>query len=308
MKRVLGIAVVLGLVGVLTVLAQEGQPKELWVSVSPGIGFDIVLIPAGKFMMGSPNSQKGRCNDETQHEVVLTKPFYMMKYPVTNSLWATVTGYTPPIFPIPFQSKREIDKFAGNIMSNEAPVASVSCIAVQNFINILNKETKDTYRLPTEAEWEYACRANTTTAYSFGDSVPPELIKAWDCNKWHTKVGKYKPNAFGLYDMHGLNFEWCNDWYGAYPNRAITDPKGPASSVVTDAKGIATPKSTGRVVRGGGAEEYPILIKRIDFGSDKFEEYREKGDVVISFNSSAHRKQLHSLNDYAGFRLVKTAK
>ena len=121
------------------------------------------------------------------------------------------------------------------------PVTNVSWEDCQDFIKKLNVKTKGGYRLPTEAEWEYACKAGTTTAYSFGDKMTPK-----DANYDDSKIGKsmavgsYKANAFGLYDLHGNVWEWCNDWHGEYPIEA-TDPKGPA-------KGIR------RVLRGGSSD------------------------------------------------------
>ena len=119
------------------------------------------------------------------------------------------------------------------------PVMDVTWEDCQEFIKKLNKKTDGGYRLPTEAEWEYACRAGTTTAYSFGDEITPQ-----DANYRASDIGKpievcsYKPNAFGLYDMHGNVYEWCEDWYGDYPAGAVTDPKGPATR-------------SSRVLRGG---------------------------------------------------------
>jgi len=179
-----------------------------------GIKLEMVLIPAGKFMIGSPASEKGRSANETQHEVTLTKPFYMGKYEITQEQWEGVMGNNP-------SSKTKGAKL---------PVTDVSWNDCQEFIKKLNEKTKGGYRLPTEAEWEYACRAGTTTAYSFGGEITPK-----DENYGGSKlgatvvVGGYKPNAFGLYDMHGNVWEWCEDWMADYPAGAVTDPKGPAT-------------------------------------------------------------------------------
>jgi len=221
MKRILGIAVVLGLAGALTVMAQEVKlGKAEVIELGKDVKLEMVLIPAGKFMMGSPASEKGRDADETQHEVTLTKPFYMGKYEVTQEQWQAVMGDNP-------SARTKGAKF---------PVTNVSWEDCQDFIKKLNAKSNGGYRLPTEAEFEYSCRAGTTTAYSFGDS----LTKA-DANidGDSTKaVGSYKPNAFGLYDMHGNVFEWCNDCYANYPAGAVIDPKGPATGKI-------------RVLRGG---------------------------------------------------------
>ena len=213
MKRILGIAMVLGLVGALTVRAQEVKPGKVEViELGKDVKLEMVLIPAGKFKMGSPKKEKDRSDDETQHEVTLTKPFYMGKYEVTQEQWFEIMGENP---------SRE--------KGRKLPVKNVSWNECHFFIRKLNEKTNGGYRLPTEAEWEFACRAGTTTAYSYGD----KLTKS-DANILGSSiktVGSYKPNAFGLYDMHGNVWEWCEDWYGDYPAGAVIDPKGPATGV-----------------------------------------------------------------------------
>jgi formylglycine-generating enzyme required for sulfatase activity len=169
-------------------------------------------------MMGSPASQIGRKSDETQYEVTLTKPFYMGKYEVTQEQWQAVMGDNPSL-----------------AKGAKLPVNKLSWNDCQQFINKLNAKSNGGYRLPTEAEWEYACRAGTITAYSYGDSLTKSdaSIEGGSIKL----VGSYTPNAFGLYDLHGNVWEWCEDWYGDYPAGSITDPKGPA-------------EGPGRVLRG----------------------------------------------------------
>ena len=197
-----------------TVAAKLKQEKEAKAKqmelVKLSIEKEMVLIPAGTFMMGSPESEEGRRDGETQHEVTLTKPFYMGKYEVTQEQWEAVMGKNP-----------------SDSKGAKLPVTNVSWGLCQAFITKLNAKKEGGYRLPTEAEWEYACRAGTTTAYSYGDS----LTKA-DANidgNSTKEVGSYKPNAFGLYDMHGNVWEWCEDWYGSLQDGEVTDPKGPAT-------------------------------------------------------------------------------
>jgi formylglycine-generating enzyme required for sulfatase activity len=216
MKRILGITMVVGLVGALAVLAQEVKPGKVdVVELGKDVNLEMVLIPAGKFKMGSPASEKDRRDNENQHEVTLTKPFYMGKYEVTQEQWESVMGNNP--------SYRKTAKY---------PVTNVSWEDCQEFIKKLNEKTKGGYRLPTESEWEYACRAGTTTAYSFGDKITPKDANYRDSEPLKAvAVGSYKPNAFGLYDMHGTVWEWCEDWKADYPN-------GPANG-------------RGRVLRGG---------------------------------------------------------
>jgi len=228
------------------------QLEEVKEDLRQGISLEMVLIPAGKFVMGSPESEEGRSDDETQHEVTLTKPYYMGKYEVTQEQWESVMGNNP--------SFTKGAKF---------PITGVSWGDCQDFIKKLNAKTSGGYRLPTEAEWEYACRAGTTTAFSFGDSLTKNdanydgsMIKA---------VGSYKPNAFGLYDMHGNIWEWCEDGYGIYPVGPLTDPKGPATG-------------EDRVLRGGSFH----LIGSAARSSKR------------SFNSPIDRY------DVCGFRLART--
>ena len=186
-----------------------------------GVKLEMVLVPAGKFMMGSPKNEKGRCENETQHEVTLTKPFYMGKYAVTQEQWESVMGNNP-----------------SDTKGAKLPVTDVSWEDCQEFIEKLNGITKGKYRLPTEAEWEYACRAGTSTAYSFGAKITPKDAN-YDDSKIEkpVAVGSYKPNAFGLYDMHGNVWEWCEDRYGDYPKGAVMDPKGPAKGDVCVLRG-----------------------------------------------------------------------
>ena len=189
-------------------LQKEMEEKE---DLGKGVKLDLVLIPAGKFVMGSPASEKGRYNDEKQHEVTITKPFYMGKYEVTQEQWESVMGNNP----------------SSRTKEAKLPVTDVSWEDCQEFIKKLNASTKGGYRIPYEAEWEFACRAGTTTAYSFGDS----LTKS-DANisgNSTRAVGSYKPNAFGLYDLHGNVWEWCEDWKADYQAGAVTDPKGPGT-------------------------------------------------------------------------------
>ena len=164
--------------------------------------------------MGVPKSDKlstiHQRQSYSQHVVTLTKPFYIGKYEVTQEQWEAVMGDNPSV-----------------LKGGKLPVTNVSWDDFQKFIKNLNAKTNGGYRLPTEAEWEYACRAGTTTVYSFGDKITPE-----DANYVDSKidkpvaVGSYKPNAFGLYDMHGNVFEHCLDWNNGYKGLAEIDPFG----------------------------------------------------------------------------------
>jgi formylglycine-generating enzyme required for sulfatase activity len=204
------------------------------MGVTNSIGMKLRLIPAGEFMMGSPRTDSGRIDNETQHRVSITKPFYLGVTEVTQEQYQKVMGTNPSRFQEP-----------------QNPVETVFWADAVEFCRKLSampaeKTAGHVYRLPTEAEWEYACRAGTTTVYGFGDDASRLGDYGWfDGNteesdsKTHP-VGEKKPNAWGLYDMHGGVYEWCQDWYGSYPRSgsARTDPTGAASGDT-------------RVVRGG---------------------------------------------------------
>ena len=205
-------------------IAGEGRRFSLPNSES----MEFVWIPAGTFMMGSPDSEKGRDKDEGPvHEVKISAGFWLGKYEVTQGQWEAVMGSNPSYF-------KGVDR----------PVDKVSWSDVQAFIGQLNAVVGTiAYRLPTEAEWEYACRAGTSTRWSFGDNESQlgdyaQLRKFW--GGFETKaVGSKLPNAWGLYDMHGNVHEWVQDWYGGYSRSSVVDPQGPSTG-------------SDRVGRGGG--------------------------------------------------------
>ncbi|MBZ0263184.1 SUMF1/EgtB/PvdO family nonheme iron enzyme [bacterium] len=214
---------------------RAGQTLQERVVLEEGMGSDGLLpgmvfvdIPTGSFMMGSPSNEKDRDNDETQHRVTISKSFQMMTTEVTQSMWVSVMGSNPSYF-----------------KGDNLPVERVSWTDCQEFIKKLNqRDPGKGYRLPTEAEWEYACRAGTTTRFNTGDSDSDLALTGWYSGNSGSKthpVGQKEPNAWGLYDMHGNVWEWCSDWKGDYPSGSVTDPTGPSG-----------PSSgTYRVLRGG---------------------------------------------------------
>jgi formylglycine-generating enzyme required for sulfatase activity len=191
-------------------------------------GIVLRLIPAGTFMMGSPTREAGRDSDETQHKVTLTHAFYCGKFEVTQGQWQQVCGNNPSGL-----ASADVD----------SPVETVSWEDCQAFVKALCEAEgvlEGTYQLLTEAEWEYACRAGSTTAYGFGDSDSVLGQYGWYSGNSEGQthpVGAAQPNAFGLYDMHGNVWEWCQDWYGEYPSGPQTDPTGPASGEARVARG-----------------------------------------------------------------------
>jgi formylglycine-generating enzyme required for sulfatase activity len=191
------------------------------------IKIKLLLIPAGKFMMGSPNDEQDRQDDEGPlRQVTITKSFYIGVYPVTQEQYEQVMAISHSRF-------RE---------SVQNPVETTTWDEAVAFCNKLSQRTGKKVHLPTEAQWEYACRAGTTTRYSFGDKEETLDDYGWSQSNSKAKthpVGEKKPNPWGLYDMHGNVWQWCSDWYAdSYKNASNEDPQGPGSG-------------RGRVLRGG---------------------------------------------------------
>ena len=221
----------------------------------PRVLMRLALIPLGKFMMGSPKNEAGRGSDEKQHEVTLTKPFYMALREVTFKQFR--------VFADEMKYKTSAERL-GSAMSlrgsqwyptkgifwrkpgfEQTPEHAVACVSwndARAFCAWLTGKTKKNVRLPTEAEWEHACRARTTTRFAFGqkdeqfskhgnyaDSSSGLLKRDQKLSDGHARtapVGRFKPNAWGLFDMHGNVAEWCRDMYGPYPKTPVTDPVG----------------------------------------------------------------------------------
>jgi formylglycine-generating enzyme required for sulfatase activity len=221
-------------------------PPELAKEITNSIGMKLVLVPAGKFTMGSPKSEEGRepfdKGSEEQHEVEITEPFYMGIFEVTQRQYKEVMGINPSYY-----------------SGDDLPVGRVSWDDAMAFCKKLSelpeeKQKKRGYTLPTEAQWEYACRGGplstedpfhygkllSSTQANFDGNYPYGGAAKGEYKARTVKVGSYKPNALGLYDMHGNVGEWCLDWYGGdyYKNSPSKDPTGPKDG-------------TGRVLRGG---------------------------------------------------------
>ncbi len=272
---------------------KKESPKKLSVDLGGGVKMEMVLIPSGEFMMGSGESAEETAaffnihgdkiltaflkSEHPQHRVRITKPFYLGTYHVTRGQFRQFVKdsgyktdaekgdvYVPPgafgwdpekkaFYHIKDYSWRK----AGFEQTDEHPVVNVTWNDAVAFCRWLSRKEGKTYRLPTEAEWEYACRAGTTTRYHSGHD-PETLAKVanvadatakakfpvgWGASDGYVftaPVGQFKPNAFGLYDMHGNAWQWCADWYGAdyYGKSPVDDPTGPDSG-------------TFRVLRGG---------------------------------------------------------
>ncbi|MCI5126271.1 MAG: formylglycine-generating enzyme family protein [Candidatus Electrothrix sp. AR5] len=223
---------------------QPSSPKQGETMTDPTTGMELVYVPKGCFQMGSPPDEKGRFDDEGPVHEVCVDGFWMGKYEVTQGQWQKIMGDNPAYF-------QNGDKY---------PVESVSWEDAQKFIIKLNKKSGKEYRLPTEAEWEYAARAGTKTSRHWGDDISCDKAmydnysETDNCAKYVRKqglkngstapVGSYSSNQFGLHDMLGNVYEWCADWYGDYSSSSQTNSVGPSSGSY-------------RVIRGGGWSNYP---------------------------------------------------
>lgn len=223
-----------------------------------GVTLEMVQIPGGRFTMGSPLTEAGRYDDESPQHQVTVPSFFMGKYPVTQEQYQAIMGQNPSYF-----------------KGEKRPVEQVSWDNAVEFCQKLTQKTGRTYRLPSEAEWEYACRTGTTTPFYFGETITTELANYrgtdWDYNgtiypgnygqapkgeyrKQTTEVGKFPPNAFGLYDMHGNIWEWCEDVYNDDYQGAPRDGSACSSGSNNDIK----------LLRGGSWDLNPRLCRCAD--------------------------------------------
>ena len=217
------------------------------------VGMVLVPIPAGEFRMGSPDSDPGaKPREKPQHLVKITKPFYLCVYEVTQQQYEKVMGTRP------WQGKRYVQE------GHDYPASFVSWHDAVEFCRKLSEKEGVEYRLPTEAEWEYACRAGTTRNYSFGDDASKLGQYAWyKKNTWNVgekyahRVGQKLPNPWGLYDMHGNVWEWCQDCYAPYGNeKDISDPMGPTQGEY-------------RLLRGGSFLDQASIVRSADRNYDQ---------------------------------------
>jgi formylglycine-generating enzyme required for sulfatase activity len=194
---------------------KPGEAKVFSQTIGDSL-LDMVAIPGGTFLMGSPEGELERSEDEgPQHEVTLD-PFFMGRYPITQAQWRAVASLP--------QVKLKLDPDPSNFKGDNRPVEQVNWHDAMEFCDRLSQELGQPYTLPSEAQWEYACRAGTTTPFHFGETITTDLAN-YDGNYTFasgpagvprgetTEVGSFPPNGFGLYDMHGNVFEWCLDHY-----------------------------------------------------------------------------------------------
>jgi uncharacterized protein (TIGR02996 family) len=208
------------------------------VDLDSDMQMEFAWLPPGSFLMGSPRGEEGRGVDETQHRVTLSRGFWLGVSPVTQAQWVAMMGSNP-----------------SGCQGEGHPVEMVSWDDCQEFCHQLSSRDGQRYQLPSEAQWEYACRAGTTTPFHVGATLSTELANydgTYTYGKGErgidrsqtTAVGGFPPNAWGLYDMHGNVWEWCRDWHGPYGSDYIEDPEG---------------SNTGetRVLRGGSWRDDP---------------------------------------------------
>jgi len=243
-----------------------GSPAEITITLPGGVTMELVHIPAGAFMMGSPTDERGRSSGEDLHQVTLTRGYYMGKYEVTQAQWQAVMGTNPSHFSscggdCPVEQVSWNDVCGGTTGSD---------CASSSFIGKLNAYLGTTkFRLPTDAEWERAARAGTQTEFSFDvpsnwdtdcGSFPEGEAHMWWCGNMGAqtthRVGSKQPNGYGLYDVHGSVWEWVADWYSDYAPSAVTDPKGPLSGSI-------------RVKRGGNWVSLARLCRSATRGGDR---------------------------------------
>jgi formylglycine-generating enzyme len=216
------------------------------------VGITFVWIRHGTFLMGSPPDEKNRERIESQHKIRLSNGWFMGIHPVTQAQWRTVMGTNPSRFP-----------------GDTLPVEQVTWHECHEFCKRLTVMDGKPYRLPTEAEWEFACRAGTTTPFHFGETISTDQAnfdgkyvhgdgQEGTCRQKTTPVGVFPPNAWGLYDFHGNVWEWCKDWYGPYPIEDSEDYDGPLHGAE-------------RVIRGGAWNQIPKRCRSA---------YRERADPM----------------------------
>ena len=213
----------------LIIHRQQREAQYYTENLGEGINLDMMLIPSGSFQMGTPDQEIERlCKEydldyfqrESPQHIVNISAFFMGRYPITQAQWQAIAA----------TAKIDIDLETNpsNFTGNELPVERVTWYQATEFCKRLSRETKQEYRLPSEAEWEYACRAGTTTPFYFGETITGKLANYDASNTYAdeprgeyreetTPVGQFPPNAFGLYDMHGNVWEWCADtWHDNY--------------------------------------------------------------------------------------------
>jgi formylglycine-generating enzyme required for sulfatase activity len=256
----------------LSINKQQKQAHQFTENLGNGIQLEMVAIPGGSFMMGSPKNERGRRETESPQHQVTVRPFLLGKYPVTQAQWQAVAALP--------QVNQELKPNPSSFEGANRPVKRVSWHDAVEFCNRLSNHTQRPYRLPSEAEWEYACRAGTTTPFHFGETITTDLAN-YNGNYTYgdgvkgirngetTEVGSFKiANKFGLYDMHGNVWEWCqDDWHGNYTNAPSN------SNTWTSRSGNL------KMLRGGSWGSYPGDCR----SASRYNHYLDNDDDNIGF-------------------------
>ena len=281
------------------------QPKVLTNSID----MKLVLIPKGTFMMGSPPDEKGSEDNERRHEVTISRDYHLGMHEVTQAQYKKIMGKNPSHFQGDAVAERhpETNRVVKEVDSANHPVEQVSWSDAVEFCQRLSelpeeKKAGRVYRLPTEAEWEYACRAGSQTAYGFGGDRRILGDYGWHKSKSNANstthaVGLKKANAWGLYDMHGNVNEWCSDVYGDYPNGSVTDPSGPEDGSDCVCRGGSWNDSN---ISCGAARRFKSPMDR----HISFVGFRLALSLEMNLLSEAPAKQTKVLTNSIGMKLV----
>jgi formylglycine-generating enzyme required for sulfatase activity len=244
------------------IVSDQQQPSQfLLEDLGNQVALEMVLIPGGSFLMGSLPG-KGKDNERPQHRVTVPG-FWMGKYPVTQAQWRSIAALP--------SEQIELDASPSHFKGDNRPVEQVSWLQAIEFCQRLSKKTGNRYRLPSEAEWEYACRSGTTTDFCFGDTLTSEMANHHIAVEETTAVGIYLPNAFGLYDMHGNVWEWCqDDWHNSYQGAPID-----GSAWIDD----SNPVRHRKILRGGSWIDNPDFCR----SAFQFMNFPDDGELDMGF-------------------------
>jgi len=269
-RPTLSMMAVLAVAAVAALQCPGAENEKHSREIENSIGIKLIPIPVGEFMMGSPKDEKGHRDQEQRHRVRITKPFYMGVYEVTQGQYQRLMNKNPSSFSVGGEFK---DKVAG-MDTSQFPVEHVTWDEAVAFCKQLTEKEGKLYRLPTEAEWEYACRAGTNTPFEFGSQLNGSEANCDGGKPFGTEtkgpylerpvvVGRYPANGFGLYDMHGNVWEWCADWSESdyYEKSPPSDPTGPKTGLR-------------RAVRGGGWYARPVDCRSASRGSERPQQAR----------------------------------
>ena len=255
---------------------EPSQPIH-FVDLNSSVKPEMVWVEPGIFTMGSPVTEIGRNSSETEHNVTLTRGFYLGKYEVTQAQYeAVMKGHS--------DANANPSRWSGH---PNRPVEKISWNDIQLFLELLNEKEAENipagweYILPTEAQWEYACRAGTITSYSWGNTMSESDANWMNTNDDNQtqNVGQYSANPWGFFDMHGNVWEWTNDWKASYSENNVTDPKGPDMG-------------SKKIVRGGSYAAHSSYIRSA---------YRSEYETNATFSGIGFRLALLNANHAPSF-------